>query len=347
MKAAIFHQFHSPISVEQGPDPTLSKDGVIIQVKATGICRSDWHGWMGHDSDVQLPHVPGHELAGTIVEVGKKVQHWKKGDRVTLPFSCGCGTCAQCQTGNEQICDNYFQPGFTAWGSFAEYVHIRYADVNVVRIPEGVSFQEAAVLGCRFITAYRGIVAQGQLKAQQWIAVHGCGGVGLSAILIAKAIGAKIIAIDIDDQKLQLAKSLGATIGINATQVKEVPAAIKEVTSGGAMVSVDALGHTQTCLNSIACLRKRGKHIQIGLMTDSHTAPAIPLPPVIANELEIIGSHGMQAHQYPEMFQLIQDQQIPLDRMIGQSLSLEDGAEVLMKMGEFPNLGVMVIDRFV
>jgi len=342
--AAIFHQFQSPITIEHVADPSLAKDGAIIRVKATGICRSDWHGWMGHDSDVQLPHVPGHELAGEIVEVGKEVKHWKTGDRVTLPFSCGCGSCTQCQTGNEQICDNYFQPGFTAWGSYAEYVHIRYADVNLVRLPERMSFQAAAVLGCRFITAYRGIVAQGQLKPDQWIAVHGCGGVGLSAIMIAKAIGARIIAVDIDDEKLALAKSLGATVGINSTQVKEVPVAIKEFTRGGTNVSVDALGHTQTCLNSIACLAKRGKHIQIGLMTGTHAAPTIPMPPVIANELEIIGSHGMQAHQYPEMFQLIEDQEIPLDKMIGQSLSLKEGAKVLMKMGEFPNLGVMVID---
>ena len=346
MKAAIFHQFQSTIQVQNVADPTPNTTSAIIQVKATGICRSDWHGWMGHDGDVQLPHVPGHELAGVIVEVGKEVQQWKKGDRVTVPFACGCGTCVQCSTGNEHICDNYFQPGFTAWGSFAEYVEIAYADVNLVRLPEAMGFREAAVLGCRFITAYRGIVAQGQLQAKQWIAIHGCGGVGLSAIMIAKALDANIIAVDIDDTKLELATQLGATTILNANQVDDVPAAIQEITKGGAAVSVDALGHSQTCLNSIASLRKRGKHIQIGLMTGPHTAPAIPMPPIIAKELEIIGSHGMQAHQYGEMFDLIQQQQIPLNKMIGSRLSLEEGAKTLMEMGRFPNLGVMVIDRF-
>jgi len=343
LKAAIFHQFKGPISVQEVPYPNLAEDGVIIQVKATGICRSDWHGWMGHDGDVYLPHVPGHELAGIVVEVGKKVKYWKKGDRVTVPFSCGCGACEQCHTDNQQICDNYFQPGFTAWGSFAEYVPIQYADVNLVRLPEEINFREAAVLGCRFITAYRGIIAQGKLQPDQWIAIHGCGGVGLSAIMIAKAIGAKIIAVDIEDQKLQLAKQLGATLVLNSLKDDRIPDLIIEKTKGGAVVSVDALGHTQTCLHSIACLKKRGKHIQIGLMTEGHTSPAIPMPPIIAKELEIIGSHGMQAHQYAGMFELIQQKNIPLDSMIGKVLDLKEGAKALMEMDRFVSLGIQII----
>ena len=346
MKAALFTEFRSPISIQNVPDPSLESDGVIIEVKATGICRSDWHGWMGHDSDVHLPHVPGHELAGVVVAVGATVRNWKKGDRVTLPFCCGCGYCPQCAEGQQQICDNYFQPGFTSWGSFAEYVAIRYADVNLVRLPEALSFQEAAVLGCRFITAYRGIVAQGKLLPGQWLAVHACGGVGLSGILIGKAIGARIIAIDIDDEKLALAKSFGAEIGINASTCDDVPTTIKELTQGGVSVSIDALGSATTCINSILSLRKRGKHIQIGLMTESHATPPIPMGPIISNELEIIGSHGMQAHQYREMMDLILSKQIPLDKLIGQRMNLKQGAAALMEMDSFKNIGVMIIDSF-
>ena len=346
MKAALFTKFQAPITIQNVPDPTLSDDGVLIQVKATGICRSDWHGWMGHDNDVQLPHVPGHELAGVVVAVGKAVNKWTKGDRVTLPFCCACGHCHQCAQGQQQICDNYFQPGFTAWGSFAEYVHIRYADVNCVRLPNDLSFEAAAVLGCRFITAYRGIVAQGKLQPGQWLAVHGCGGVGLSAIMIGKAIGARVIAVDIDDKKLAFAQSLGAERTLNATTIKDIPAAIKAITHGGAAVSIDALGNTVTCINSILSLRKRGKHIQIGLMTGTHAAPPIPMGPVISNELEIIGSHGMQAHQYSEMFGLIAARKIPLNRMIGKQLNLREGAKALMEMDTFGHTGVMVINQF-
>ena len=344
MQAAIFTKFKSPIEVTAVPDPPLAPNGAIIQVMATGICRSDWHGWMGHDSDVQLPHVPGHELAGIVLAVGKNVCNWQKGDRVTLPFCCGCGYCPQCNSGNQQICDNYFQPGFTAWGSFAEYVHIAYADVNLVRLPATMSFEAAAVLGCRFITAYRGIIAQGKLQPGHWVAIHGCGGVGLSALMIAHAIGAQTIAIDIDDQKLAFAQSLGANITLNANTIKDIPLAIKELTKGGVSVSVDALGSSITCINSILSLRKRGKHIQIGLMTETHATPPIPMGTVIANELEIIGSHGMQAHQYPEMLDLIFAKNIPLEKMIGQRMDLASGAKALMEMNQFKNKGVMVIN---
>src|SRR5512135_1044371 len=199
MRAAIYRAFQGPITIEQVPDPAVPDDGVVIQVKANGICRSDWHGWMGHDSDIHLPHVPGHELAGVIAEVGKNVRRWKPGDRVTVPFAVGCGACPQCLSGNQQICDNYFQPGFTAWGSFAEYVAIRYADTNLVRLPEEMDFVESASLGCRFITAFRAVVAQGRVMPGEWVVVHGCGGLGLAAVMIASAMGANVMAVDIND----------------------------------------------------------------------------------------------------------------------------------------------------
>jgi alcohol dehydrogenase len=124
MKAALYETFAQPFSVQNVPDPTPTPTGVVIAVKATGLCRSDWHGWMGHDSDIVLPHVPGHEFAGEIVAVGRDVKSWKVGQRVTVPFVCGCGTCPQCASGNHQVCDHQFQPGFTHWGSFAQYVAI-------------------------------------------------------------------------------------------------------------------------------------------------------------------------------------------------------------------------------
>ena len=346
MKAAIYYDFGAPLQIQDVPDPIISKQGVIIEVKATGICRSDWHGWMGHDGDVQLPHVPGHELAGLVVEVGHDVQNWVKGDRVTLPFSCGCGTCVQCASGNEQICDNYFQPGFTAWGSFAQYVAIDHADVNLVRIPDMMSFEEAAVLGCRFITAYRGIVHQGGAKSNEWLAVHGCGGVGLSAIMIGHALNIKTIAIDIDDDQLLLAEKLGATASLNTSLIDDVPLAIKEITDGGVDISVDALGSVETCQNSIWSLVKRGRHIQIGLMKGNDELPPIPMSDVIACELEIIGSHGMQAHKYPEMLDLINRKKIPLEKMIGERMTLDEGAIALTKMGSFSSTGISIINQF-
>lgn len=346
MKALYFETFKAPIRVQELPDPEPTPGGVVIKVEAAGLCRSDWHGWMGHDSDVELPHVPGHEFAGTIVATGKEVKNWHTGDRVTLPFSMGCGNCPQCRSGHQQICDDYYQPGFTGMGCFAEYVAVPYAEQNLVRLPETLAFTEAAILGCRFITAYRGLVAQGRLQGGDWVAVHACGGVGLSTIQIAKALGAGVIAVDIAADKLAFARKLGADRVLNAREIDDIPGAIKDFTGGGAQISVDALGSTETCLNSIACLAKRGRHIQIGLMTGTHQSPPIPMGPVIANELEILGSHGMQAHAYPGMLQLILSGKIAPEALLGRTIGLKEAAAALMHMDQHADLGVTVIDQF-
>ncbi|MFK7773157.1 MAG: zinc-dependent alcohol dehydrogenase family protein [Saprospiraceae bacterium] len=346
MKAALFTSFQSPLKIENVPDPTPFEDSVIIRVKATGICRSDWHGWMGHDGDVQLPHVPGHELAGIVEAVGKKVHQWKIGDRVTVPFSGGCGFCPQCNSGNQQICDNYFQPGFTAWGSFAEYVNIKFADENLVRLPEQMDFVEAASLGCRFITSFRGVVDQGRVSGGEWVVVFGCGGVGLSAIMIANAMGANVVAIDIEEEKLAFAKTVGAIFTINSKNVDNLPESIQNITSGGAHLTIDALGSQQTCRDAILSLRKRGRHVQIGLLAGKEADPPIPMGTVLSKELEIIGSHGMQAHRYPEMMEMILSGKLKPKQLIGRKVDLEEGAKILTKMNEYPSTGVIVIDRF-
>lgn len=346
MKAVYYEEFTGPVSIRNVPDPSLPRDGVVLKVKATGICRSDWHGWMGHDPDITLPHIPGHELAGIVVEVGKDVKRWAIGDRVTLPFVCGCGSCPQCLSGNHQVCDRQFQPGFTHWGSFAEYVAIKYADVNLVRLPQTIDFVAAASLGCRFVTSFRGLVAQGRVSAGQWVAVHGCGGVGLSAIMIASALGASVVAVDITPEKLDLARSIGAVATVNGAEIENVAAAVVEVSHGGVHVSVDALGSQETCFNSIASLRKRGKHIQVGLMTADHKHPNIPMDRVIANELEIVGSHGMQAYVYEDLLQMIQTGKLQPEKLIGKTVNLEESMLELVTMDSFAGTGVTVINQF-
>lgn len=345
MKAALMHAFGEPLEVVKVDDPTLPPGGVVVEVGANGICRSDWHAWMGHDPTICLPHVPGHELAGTVAEVGSEVKAWSVGDRVTVPFCCGCGRCAPCRAGDQHICDNDYQPGFSGWGAFAEYVAIPYADVNLVRLPDPMSFTEAASLGCRFVTSFRGVVDQGRLKAGEWLAVHGCGGVGLSAVMIGRAVGANVIGIDIDPEKLAFAESLGATATINAAEVNPV-GAVREVSAGGAHVSIDALGSRETCRNSVRCLRKRGRHVQIGLLLAEERDVSLPMYPVIAKELEIVGSHGMQAHRYGALLELITSGVLEPRKLIQKTVSLEEAGAELAAMGRFAQKGVTVIDRF-
>ncbi|MCC3861548.1 zinc-dependent alcohol dehydrogenase family protein [Pseudemcibacter aquimaris] len=346
MKAVLFEQYGDMPKIKNVADPTPENHGVVLKVMATGVCRSDWHGWVGHDPDIPLPHVPGHELAGIIEAVGKDVTKWQVGDRVTVPFVGGCGHCPECDSGNQQVCDNQFQPGFTHWGSFAEYVGIHQADLNLVRLPDSMNFVTAASLGCRFITSYRGIVEQGKVADGQWVAVHGCGGVGLSAIMIARAYGARVIAIDIDDQKLEFAKSIGAEFGINAKTTANVSEAIFEITKRGVHISMDALGNPITCENSIRSLKKRGKHIQVGLLVADQSTPPLPMDIVVANELEIIGSHGMAAHRYPEMMDMIAAGSLAPEKLIGQEISLEQSIDALINMDKFESNGVTVISEF-
>jgi len=345
MKAAIYEQFREPISIEQVADPTPSPTGVVLAVKACGICRSDWHGWMGNDPDITLPHVPGHELAGEVVALGAEISDFKLGDRVTLPFVCGCGSCEPCLAGDQQVCDHQFQPGFTAWGGFAEFVAIEYADNNLVHLPDEIDFVTAASLGCRFATSFRAVVDQGHVQNEQWVAVHGCGGVGLSAIMIAAAFGARVIAIDIAEDKLAFAKDIGAEVVIDSTHGNPIEA-ILDITDGGAHISIDALGHPEILINSISSLRKRGKHIQVGIMEAGQPQTSIPIDKVIGRELEIIGSHGMQAHRYPEMLEMIRQGRLEPQRLIGRTVSLDDAVTELTDMNRFGSNGVMVIERF-
>jgi len=345
LRAIYYDEFGGPVAVRTVDDPAPANDGVVIRVQASGLCRSDWHGWMGHDPDIRLPHVPGHELAGIIEAVGKGVTQWKAGDRVTLPFVCGCGVCPQCTSGNHQVCDRQFQPGFTHWGSFAEYVAVEYADLNLVRIPEPVDFVTAASLGCRFATSFRAVVDQGKLTEGQWLAVHGCGGVGLSAIMIGCALGARVIAVDITDTKLEFAGSIGAEACVNATRTNEVVEEIRAI-SGGVHVSLDALGSPATMFNSVACLRKQGRHVQVGLLSPEQRNAAVPTGLIIANELEILGSHGMQAHRYPEMLGMITSGGLHPGKLIGKTVNLEQAANLLVDMDSFGDTGISVIDQF-
>ncbi|WP_274628772.1 zinc-dependent alcohol dehydrogenase family protein [Arvimicrobium flavum] len=346
MKAVLFEAFGQEPTIATVPDPKPAHDGVVIKVEATGLCRSDWHGWMGHDPDIRLPHVPGHELAGTVAAVGKSVTRWRAGDRVTVPFVAACGRCFECASGNHQVCEHQFQPGFTAWGSFAEYVAIDHADTNLVALPEDMDVATAASLGCRFVTSFRAIVDQGRVQPGEWVAVHGCGGVGLSAIMIANAMGANVVAIDLSDEKLDFARKMGAAATINAKDTPNVVKAVKQITNGGAHMSMDALGHPTTCYNSVSNLRRRGRHVQVGLMLGDHARAAIPMSKVIAFELEIRGSHGMQAFRYAPMLDMITSGKLSPQMLVGKRIRLDEAPAALMAMDRFEGLGISVVTEF-
>jgi len=327
VRAIVYADYGVLPALIEVPDPVCPADGVVVAVGATGVCRSDWHAWQGRE-EVPLPHIPGHELAGTVAEVGVDVRRWRVGDRVTVPFVCGCGTCEFCAAGEPQVCPQQTQPGFTGPGSFAERVVLHAADTNLVALPDSVDFVTAASLGCRFATAFRAVRAHGRLAAGEWLAVYGCGGVGLSALMIGVALGARVVAVDVVPAVLERATELGAVAVVDARGT-DPAGAVAKITGGGAHASVDALGSADIAAASVRGLRRRGRHIQVGLLHGREAAPALPMDLVIARELEIYGSHGMAAHEYPAMLALVADRTLRPDLLVGKVIGLEEAGDAL------------------
>ena len=340
MRAVSFPEYRVLPRLGRWPDPECPADGAVIRVGATGVCRSDWHAWMGHDP-VRLPHVPGHELAGAVAAVGPDVRRWSVGDRVTVPFVCGCGSCGYCRAGDTHVCPDQTQPGFTGAGSFAELVAVHGADTNLVALPDGLDLVTAASLGCRLATAYRALVTHGRVAGGDWLAVHGCGGVGLSAVLVGVALGARVVAVDVAPAAADRARALGADHVVTGPD----PAAdVLDLTGGGAHVSIDAVGSPATAVASVRSLRRRGRHVQVGLLLGADATPPLPMDRVVAQELSVHGSHGMPAHQYPELLALVADGRLDPRLLVGRVIGLDEAGAALAAMsGPTETVGMTVV----
>lgn len=346
MKAAVFEAYRGPLEIRSVPDPVCPADGVILKVEACGVCRSDHHGWSGVDPDVALPHVPGHEFAGSVVAAGPGVTAFRVGDRVTAPFILACGTCPDCRAGEPTVCNHQHVVGFSGWGAFAELLAVPRADFNLVRLPESLGFAEAAAMGCRLTTAFRGLVDRAALQPGEWLAIHGCGGVGLSAVMIGAALGAQIVAIDINDEALAMARSLGATVTLNPKSVEDAALAVRDITGGGAHVAIDGLGITATIHNSVRSLRKLGRHVQIGQPLGPHANPPMPLlETVYARQISILGTRGIAAARFSSLLGMIAAGRLDPARMITKRIGLSEAGAALKAMDGYTGVGVTVIDN--
>ncbi|WP_338754288.1 zinc-dependent alcohol dehydrogenase family protein [Bacillus sp. FJAT-52991] len=350
VRAAVMEEFNKPLKVLNVTDPECGPDDVIVAVKANGVCRSDWHGWVGDwgwmGLKPELPHILGHEFAGVIEEVGKNVKRFKKGDRVVIPFSLGCGSCDCCQTGHQNVCENITVFGFVCNGSYAQFTRVPLADQNLVHLPESIDFTTAASLGCRFMTSFHAVTDISGVKAGDYFTIYGGGGVGLAALQVASTLGARAIVVDIDDQKLEMAKQLGAVETVNSREVNPVEA-IMDITSGGSDITLDALGIAETCRNSIMSLKNRGTHVQVGLTTKEEGGMvALPTDLIVAKELQIKGSLGMQPHRYKALLAMVESGQLHPEKLISKTISLEEASDVLASMHEYGTVGSVIIDRF-
>lgn len=353
MRAAVLKEHGEPLAITDVDAPEVTPDGVVVELEACGICRSDWHGWQGDWDWLGIQPQPGqilgHEPAGRVAAVGENVEHLSKGDHVAVPFNIGDGSCPQCRNGHLNTCENVVPLGFveTVQGAFAEEVYVPNADHNLVELPDGVSSVDMAGLGCRFMTSFHALAHRADVAAGDWVAVHGCGGVGLSAVHIADALGANVVAVDLVDEKLKMAEELGASEVVNAADADDVPEAVQATIGGGTDISVDALGIAETCRNSVLSLGTRGQHIQIGLTTQEEEGMvALPTDAMVMQEIEFIGSLGMPPTRYDEIFQMVATGKLEPSAVVSETVGLDDVNEKLEAMTDFGTVGVPVIESF-
>lgn len=358
MRAAVYRRFGGPVRVETVPRPACPPDGVVLAVRACGVCRSDHHGYMGHDGDVVahgLPFVPGHELSGVVEQVGEDVRRFRVGDAVAVPFILSCGGCDECFEGRATTCLHQEQPGFTQWGGFAQAVAIQRADRNLCPIPSGVGFAAAAAVGCRVTTAYRAVVEQSAPRRGATLAVFGAGGVGLSAVLVARAFvpDVTICAIDASGAALDVARELGVDVAVRMEPGGEPAdaAAALDAALGGAPVdiSIDAGGFADTAQAALLATRRGGTMCQVGLpLAHPIGFTGDQLARIAGRELRVVGSHGADASVFPSILAAVADKRLPVDRLVRQELTLEQGADLLTSMDAAapPHPGVSVITNF-
>lgn len=343
MRAAVLRAYREPLSIETVADPDCPEDGVVLKVLACGVCRSDWHGWVGEHPRVKPGQIGGHEYCGEVVAAGPRAQY-KVGDRVIAPFILACGTCPQCRAGESNTCLDQRLPGFIEPGAFAEYVAVA-RDHNLARLPESMSPTLAAALGCRVTTAWHALTGRAGLRPGEWLAVHGTGGIGLGAMLLGRALGARVIVTDIVQEKLDHALGLGADFAINASD-GDSAAKIREITQGGAHVSVEALGFPVTVAASLACLRPLGRHVQVGMPIGHHAVQEVNLNQVYMGNLALYGTRGMPAHRYPSLLSLIDGGHVDLAPIVAREVGLSGVSAELAAFDGPAAPGVAVITDF-
>lgn len=343
MKAAVLREYRKPLVIEDVADPACPPDGVVLKVEACGICRSDWHGWSGEHPRVKPGQIPGHEYCGTVVEAGRDARH-RVGDRLVAPFILACGSCPACQSGHQNTCPNQRLPGFIEPGAFAEFIAVPF-DHNLAPLPEVLTPALAAGLGCRVTTAWHALTGRAALQAGEWLAVHGTGGIGLSCLLLGRALGARVIVVDVVPEKLAHATSLGAEAAIDARD-GDVAARIREITSGGAHVSVEALGIEATTNASLHCLRPLGRHVQVGMPVGHTAVMPIDMNAVYMKNLALFGTRGMPSWRYPSLLTLIEAGRVDVSPIVARTVPLSAASAELAAFDGPTPPGVAVITDF-
>jgi 6-hydroxycyclohex-1-ene-1-carbonyl-CoA dehydrogenase len=320
MKAAIFHGPDQPMSVEEVPTPEPTAGEVLLRVAACGLCHTDLH-YIDHGVPTfkKPPLILGHEISGTIAALGPGVDSLKEGQRVLLPAVYGCGHCRMCREGRENICEQMVMFGNNVDGGYAEYVIAPAKDVLI--LPDVIPLVEGSIIADAITTPYHAVVNRGHVKPGDKVVVFGCGGIGINVVQIAAAVGAQVIAVDLLEDRLNWAKKLGASETVNPNDVDRVDKAIRKLTEGGADVAFEAIGLPKTQELAYASLRTGARLVIVGFATDRMNLDSGRM---MYREMEIIGSLGCRAVDYPRVLELVQQDKIKVAELVTARFPLED-----------------------
>ncbi len=284
MKAAVVNQNCTDVEIVEKEIPKINEGEALVEVEYCGVCHTDLHVCSG-DYGKQPNRTLGHEGIGIVKEIGKNVTSLKVGDRVSIAwFFEGCGSCEYCNSGRETLCRSAKNAGFTVDGGMAEYCVVT-ADY-AVKVPDGLDPAQASSITCAGVTTYKAIKVSG-VRAGQWIAIYGAGGLGNLAVQYAKnAFGARVIAVDLNDDKLELAKKVGAEVVLNPSK-ENIAEKIIEITNGGAHATVVTAVAKAAFNSAVDCVRAGGKVVAVGLPPDTMD---LSIPRTVLDGIEIIGS---------------------------------------------------------
>jgi 2-desacetyl-2-hydroxyethyl bacteriochlorophyllide A dehydrogenase len=319
MKAAVLHKIGMPLVVEDVKEPKINSQDVLIKVKACGICHSDLHLIDGTLRVGKLPIILGHEAVGVVAEVGEEVVDFAEGEKVVIYFYFSCGKCANCRRGQDNLCNKMLRFGMDVDGAFAEYAKVPAH--SLVKLPNEIEFIEGALLGCAVGASYHALKDVGRLRIGETIVIYGIGGLGMSAVQIAKLCGAHVIAVDIRDEKLRLAQKLGADATINSKK-ENLSQKIRKLTDGeGADLSIELVGLPETINQAIDSIKKGGRAILVGFSSQN---VSINPNDVIVRNIAICGSRGLWRQNLVELVQLIKSKKLDLKPLITRRVSLEE-----------------------
>ncbi len=328
MKAAILYAAKEPLRIEEIPTPTPGAGEVLVKVAACGLCHTDLH-YIDHGTPTfkKPPIILGHEISGTVAGLGSGVKSWKEGDRVLLPAVYGCGECDMCRTGRENICYHMVMFGNNVNGGYAEYVLAPAKDI--LALPDEIPLVEGSIIADATTTPYHAVVNRGKVKPGDKVVVFGCGGIGLNVVQVAAAVGAQVIAVDIVDQKLEWARELGAEVTLNSTQFDRIDKEIRKLTGGGADIGFEALGNPVVQSQTFNSLRTGGRFVVVGFASKPMQ---LNTGKVMYREMEIIGSLGCRAVDYPRVIELARQGKIKVKELVTARFTLDninEGLDVL------------------